>query len=46
MNGKLTIASIGDSSAFIVRNSNIIELTSEHNFTRLDEFWRVTEQNS
>ena len=46
MNGKLTLASIGDSTAFLVKNSNVIELTSEHNYSRLDEFKRVTDHYS
>mmetsp|Transcript_18923 Transcript_18923/g.21721 ORF Transcript_18923/g.21721 Transcript_18923/m.21721 type:complete len:124 (-) Transcript_18923:890-1261(-) len=45
MNGKLTLANIGDSTALLVKNSNVIELTSEHNYSRLDEFKRVVEQN-
>lgn len=46
MNGKLTIANLGDSIGLLVKNSNIIELTSEHNYSRLDEYQRVTNQNS
>lgn len=46
VNGKLTLASIGDSTALLVKNSNVIELTSEHNYYRLDEFQRVSDQNS
>lgn len=45
MNGKLTLASIGDSTALLVKNSNVIELTSEHNYSRLDEFRRIADQN-
>mmetsp|Transcript_4496 Transcript_4496/g.4197 ORF Transcript_4496/g.4197 Transcript_4496/m.4197 type:complete len:119 (+) Transcript_4496:633-989(+) len=45
MNTKLTVANIGDSSAFLVKNSNVIELTSDHNYSRLDEYSRVTSQN-
>lgn len=43
---KLTIASIGDSSAFLVKNSQVIELTSDHNYSRLDEYNRVLAQNT
>lgn len=43
--GKLTLASIGDSTALLVRNNNVIELTSEHNYSRIDEFRRITDQN-
>lgn len=46
MNGKLTIANIGDSTAFLVKNSNVIELTSDHNYCRLDEYNRVLAQNT
>jgi len=45
MNGKLTLANIGDSTALLVKNSNVVELTSEHNYSRLDEFRRITDQN-
>lgn len=45
MNGKLTLANIGDSTALLVKNSNVIELTSEHNYSRLDEFKRITDKN-
>lgn len=45
MNGKLTLANIGDSTALLVKNSNVVELTSEHNYSRLDEFKRIVDQN-
>ena len=45
MNGKLTLANIGDSTALLIKNSNVVELTSEHNYTRLDEFRRISDQN-
>mmetsp|Transcript_40392 Transcript_40392/g.39944 ORF Transcript_40392/g.39944 Transcript_40392/m.39944 type:complete len:119 (-) Transcript_40392:770-1126(-) len=45
MNNKLTIANIGDSTAFLVKNSNVISLTSDHNYSRLDEYNRVASQN-
>ena len=45
MNNKLTLANIGDSTALLVRNSNVIELTSEHNYSRLDEYKRIVDQN-
>lgn len=45
INGKLTLANIGDSTALLIRNSNVIELTSEHNYSRLDEFKRIVDQN-
>ena len=44
MNGKLTLANIGDSTALLIKNSHIVELTSEHNYSRLDEFKRITDQ--
>lgn len=45
MNGKLTLANIGDSTALLIKNSNVVELTSEHNYSRLDEFKRINDQN-
>jgi len=40
-NGKLTIANLGDSSALLIRNNQLIELSSEQNPSRVDEYQRI-----
>jgi serine/threonine protein phosphatase PrpC len=38
INCKLTIANLGDSSAILIRNNQMLELTSEQVPTRIDEY--------
>ncbi|CDW91638.1 probable protein phosphatase 2c 25-like [Stylonychia lemnae] len=37
----ITIAHLGDSSAFLIRNNQVMELTSEHTPSRIDEYLRI-----
>jgi serine/threonine protein phosphatase PrpC len=41
LNNKLTIANLGDSSAILIRNNQMLELTSEQTPTRIDEYQRI-----
>lgn len=45
VNCKLTIANLGDSSALLVRNNQMIELTSEQVPSRIDEYQRIIDRN-
>ena len=38
LNNKLTVANLGDSSAILIRNNQMLELTSEQTPTRIDEY--------
>ncbi len=44
LNGKLTVANVGDSSAILVRNQQMLELTSEQVPSRIDEYQRIVSQ--
>jgi serine/threonine protein phosphatase PrpC len=44
LNCKLTIANLGDSSAILIRNNQMLELTSEQVPTRIDEYQRIIER--
>lgn len=44
INCKLTIANLGDSSAMLIRNNQLLELTSEQVPTRIDEYQRIIER--
>jgi serine/threonine protein phosphatase PrpC len=44
LNCKLAIANLGDSSALLVRNNQMLELTSEQVPTRIDEYQRIIER--
>ena len=41
MNNKLTVANLGDSSAILIRNNQVLELTSEQTPARIDEYQRI-----
>jgi len=41
LNGKLTVANVGDSSAILIRNSTVLELSSEQVPSRIDEYKRI-----
>jgi serine/threonine protein phosphatase PrpC len=45
VNCKLTIANLGDSSAILIRNNQLLELSSEQVPTRIDEYQRIIEKN-
>jgi len=38
---QITISYLGDSSAFLIRNNQVMELTSEHTPSRIDEYLRI-----
>jgi serine/threonine protein phosphatase PrpC len=38
MNNKLTVGNLGDSSAIMIRNNQMLELTSEQTPARIDEY--------
>ncbi len=42
LNGRLVVANVGDSSAILVRNSKMLELTKEQVPSRMDEYKRIT----
>lgn len=44
LNCKLAIANLGDSSALLVRNNQMLELTSEQVPARIDEYQRIIER--
>jgi serine/threonine protein phosphatase PrpC len=44
LNCKLTIANLGDSSAILIRNNQMLELSSEQVPTRIDEYQRIIEK--
>lgn len=43
-NGKLTIANLGDSSALLIRDGKMLELSSEQVPSRIDEYQRIIER--
>ena len=45
LHGRLTVANLGDSSALLVRNNQLLELTCEQVPTRIDEYHRIVERN-
>jgi serine/threonine protein phosphatase PrpC len=40
-NGKLTVANLGDSSAILIRNGEVLELSTEQVPSRIDEYQRI-----
>lgn len=44
VNCKLTIANLGDSSAILIRNNQMLELTTEQVPSRIDEYQRIIEK--
>jgi serine/threonine protein phosphatase PrpC len=44
-NNILTVGNVGDSSAILIRNNQILELSSEHIPTRRDEYQRIINCN-
>jgi serine/threonine protein phosphatase PrpC len=41
LNNKITIANLGDSTALLVRDGQMLEMTSEQVPSRVDEFQRI-----